>query len=372
MLKVVAWSAVAATTGAAALFVPIDPTVLKTVGLLDGEANVASVTAQADGRSSGYPLKIVSRHTKSGDKAAIRVVGTPTVSPYQANSKPEASRSSRVQQLAIAAAPRLITPPAAATPPTTPTSVAMVRKLQDELRRVGCYHSRIDGDWGPASRFAMAAFTKSVNAALPTDRPDVVLLTLVRRHTGKACGGNRATPAPTITTAAPSQQIGTQRISGWRARVAPAAVLADGRLAQSPYVRSPNTQVGRTQAARAQPATPLISVPRIIRGDGVLARRAIIVPPSDAGATTIVASGSRSRTFDQGRMALGVIPAPRAAGPLSALQGDLFGQRSARRPLIERRRYRKPRPRARRTVKRRRYRRSRSSSWRKNAFNVDN
>jgi hypothetical protein len=65
--------------------------------------------------------------------------------------------------------------------------------LQLELQRVGCYEREINGFWTTSSRMAMQMFLERVNAALPIDEPDVVLLRLVQAHSGAACG--RTCPA---------------------------------------------------------------------------------------------------------------------------------------------------------------------------------
>lgn len=64
----------------------------------------------------------------------------------------------------------------------------LARDLQHELKRVGCYEGEVDGSWGPGSRRAMNAFTERVNATLPVDEPDYILLTLVQGHRAAACG----------------------------------------------------------------------------------------------------------------------------------------------------------------------------------------
>jgi hypothetical protein len=68
------------------------------------------------------------------------------------------------------------------------TRFELARDLQRELRRVGCYKGEITGAWTPAAQAAMAAFMDRVNATLPTDEPDYILLTLVQGHGGIACG----------------------------------------------------------------------------------------------------------------------------------------------------------------------------------------
>ncbi|MGE8944234.1 hypothetical protein ACO2I3_20215 [Leptospira interrogans] len=63
----------------------------------------------------------------------------------------------------------------------------LARELQTELRRVGCYYGEIDGDWGSGSKRAMSGFTSRVNASLPVDAPDAIMLTMIRRFDGQAC-----------------------------------------------------------------------------------------------------------------------------------------------------------------------------------------
>jgi hypothetical protein len=65
---------------------------------------------------------------------------------------------------------------------------ALVHELQHELARVGCYDGAINGFWTLQTRKSMAAFVERANAKLPTDKPDAILLALIRHHTGPACG----------------------------------------------------------------------------------------------------------------------------------------------------------------------------------------
>lgn len=69
--------------------------------------------------------------------------------------------------------------------PATP--VALARSIQSELRRVGCYLGEVDGIWGGGSKRAMGMFMDRVNAALPTDQPDVFMLSLLRTETDAIC-----------------------------------------------------------------------------------------------------------------------------------------------------------------------------------------
>jgi hypothetical protein len=80
-------------------------------------------------------------------------------------------------------------PPAAATPIDPSDRAALARALQGELKRVGCYQGEITGVWTTSSRLAMKTFNERVNAALPVDAPDPVLLSLVQGHRERACDG---------------------------------------------------------------------------------------------------------------------------------------------------------------------------------------
>jgi hypothetical protein len=79
--------------------------------------------------------------------------------------------------------------PAVAPRPIDPTDRAVLaRALQRELKRVGCYHGEITGVWTTSSRMAMKTFNERVNATLPVDNADPVLLSLVQGHRERACG----------------------------------------------------------------------------------------------------------------------------------------------------------------------------------------
>ena len=69
-----------------------------------------------------------------------------------------------------------------------PDRASLSQELQRELRRVGCYDGQINGSWTPATRKAMKAFTDRVNATLPVEKPDYILLTLVKGQQDTVCG----------------------------------------------------------------------------------------------------------------------------------------------------------------------------------------
>jgi len=64
----------------------------------------------------------------------------------------------------------------------------LARELQRELRRLGCYDGKLNGSWTRATRAAMTTFTRRINATLPVDKPDEILLALVQGQRAQVCG----------------------------------------------------------------------------------------------------------------------------------------------------------------------------------------
>ena len=64
----------------------------------------------------------------------------------------------------------------------------LTREIQLQLKGIGCYRGTIDGVWSATVRRSMKAFTDRVNATLPVEQPDIVLLAMLQSHQGRACG----------------------------------------------------------------------------------------------------------------------------------------------------------------------------------------
>ena len=64
----------------------------------------------------------------------------------------------------------------------------LVRSLQTEMRRVGCYEGELSGQWTPGTKRALGAFVARLNASLPVEEPDYILLALARSQTASVCG----------------------------------------------------------------------------------------------------------------------------------------------------------------------------------------
>lgn len=120
--------------------------------------------------------------------AVARAVVPTAEAPVQAGTGSSVVTGSIAQpgQPAIAVAPR-------GQPNGDMSRDELVRNLQRELKRVGCYAGDIDGDWGTGSKRAMLSFTDRVNASLPVEQPDFILLTLLKGQAPGVCG--RTCPA---------------------------------------------------------------------------------------------------------------------------------------------------------------------------------
>jgi hypothetical protein len=100
------------------------------------------------------------------------------------------------------------------TPRDSTSRYKLISDIQQQLKRVGCYYGRIDGSWNASTKDAMRSFTDRINAELPLDEPDYLLLTLAQAHAGKACGecppglaptaNGRCIPQPTVAQSRPA------------------------------------------------------------------------------------------------------------------------------------------------------------------------
>ncbi len=119
---------------------------------------------------------------------------------------------------------------------------ALIRDIQKELKRVGCYWGKIDGDWGPGSKRAMQGFVRTVNATLPTNKPDYILLALARSQTAQVCGVTAPAPIIAHNTRTLDKKVAAKnspRSARRAARVSPVSVPQPrlARVGQLPVAR---------------------------------------------------------------------------------------------------------------------------------------
>ena len=102
--------------------------------------------------------------------------------------------------------------------------VELVRDLQRELSRVGCYNGSLDGQWNGATRQSMGDFLARVNARLPLNSriascwPSFeVTLTIATQNVGRGMGNllARRTPHWRIRVSTLSMRTMCQTKAAW-------------------------------------------------------------------------------------------------------------------------------------------------------------
>ena len=159
---------------------------------------IVAYSISLDGTSKQQPPTERTIEVARAPRAQPIIQPTPTVISL---SRPEASARDRIDYQQAIVVPD--------------DAVSLVREVQRELRRVGCYDREINGIWTTSSRMATQMFTERINAKLPIDKPDAVLLSLLQSQTGVVCGkscpsgqaidaGGRCIPAALLSTTAKS------------------------------------------------------------------------------------------------------------------------------------------------------------------------
>ena len=82
----------------------------------------------------------------------------------------------------------------------------LARELQTELARVGCYRLRVDGQWGPGSRRALANYLTRTDQSADGQDPTPEVIRMVRASETEVCPAPvaRAAPATRATPARPA------------------------------------------------------------------------------------------------------------------------------------------------------------------------
>src|SRR4029079_14931245 len=94
----------------------------------------------------------------------------------------------------------------------------LVRQLQSELKRLGCYHHAMNGERTSVTRQAMKDFLERANAVLPLGAPEAAHLALLKSKAEPLCGtacpvgqtlarGNQCLPNPLLAFATRQSSI---------------------------------------------------------------------------------------------------------------------------------------------------------------------
>ena len=161
----------------------------------------------------------------------------------------------------------------------------LIVDIQQHLKRAGCYWGHANGAWTASTREAMQNFTARANAALPVDKPDYLLLNLLKAYDGRACGS-----AESITASQPKD--GSGRVAMAQPEVLPWKA-ANTQQAVRLYTPLPHSTV----TTDPLPGRMAIGGPT----DFPPAAQAPLIPGSETGRVA-------TAELDQG-------PAPHAASP---------------------------------------------------------
>ena len=239
----------------------------------------------ATGSNSPDPLDEI-----QAPQVALKVVEVPATPAWQTtyapaasepvSTPPRSSSSAPPKRVAVAEVPPRI-PVAQAAWGAAPTSdrASLAREIQRHLKRVGCYDGEVNGVWSPSSRRAMKSFTDRMNATLPTDEPDFVLLAMVESHGSQACGrpcapgqsdDSRCVPSTVVTAGSRIRPLPSTGTDG-QAVVPPAAAPLDGRMA----LAGPKAETAETGALVAPAPNYELSkaAPRVDKSSAAPQRR---------------------------------------------------------------------------------------------------
>lgn len=150
--------------------------------------------------------------------------------------------------------------------------VGLATRLQQELRRIGCYTGPVDGKWGSRSRRAARAFAAAIDASLVTREPDAALLMLAEKYENRACGApceagfipndaGQCIRSRSIEVASRTEPTGSEWLPLTALDAAQDAVSGAGQDASPPLPESLRAETGLAQADEEQAgeAAPVVA-----------------------------------------------------------------------------------------------------------------
>ena len=105
--------------------------------------------------------------------------------------------------------------------------VSLTRAVQAELKRAGCYSGPVNGVWTASTRAAMGEFAARVNARLPIDRSDPVLLALLETHNKISCAADCSTGSEPSCKTRPVLPVERSEVAGVERRRPTSAELRE-------------------------------------------------------------------------------------------------------------------------------------------------
>ncbi len=159
--------------------------------------------------------------------------------------------------------------------------VELIRSIQKELKRVGCYDGEATGAWTPATSRAMGSFVSRSNASLPVDKPDVVHLALLKgdgqpQGHWQGCQPDKAIIAAPAGVAPISQPATTPAHDAARKPPLPGAMAVGGPRAED-STGEDEVSPSLTNPPAAAPSAPAAAA--VVKGAATAGKR-IPAPPT--------------------------------------------------------------------------------------------
>jgi hypothetical protein len=166
---------------------------------------------------------VIAPVTATAPSSVARFSPALTLSPARSNSQLAAAAPSataptaKVESVANWQTSVAPAPAGAALEPADPESrYKLVVDIQQQLKRVGCYWGRANGAWNNSTRDAMRTFTSNTNAALPVEKPDYLLLSLLKQNSGRSCGIAETTTVATHPQKADTIAAAQPEVLPWK------------------------------------------------------------------------------------------------------------------------------------------------------------
>ena len=224
-------------------------------------AEVTRISAAPDRTARGATVTGTSLLSSLAQSAANRSGSTPAASVAQTGTVTfDAAKQAGTWTTVVTAERAIDNRLSSSKPGDSETRTQLARDLQRELKRVGCYGGEITGSWTPSTKRAMSAFMDRVNATLPVEEPDYILLTLVQGQVAAACGaecppgqalsdGGRCVPNAVVAQASRKTQREEQRRIALERKASEERQVAEGRKAAEIRDAEQKAEAVRTAAA---------------------------------------------------------------------------------------------------------------------------
>jgi uncharacterized caspase-like protein len=144
-----------------------------------------------------------SERLASAEKERALRQSAPQTSPAQSPDGTPPSQAAP-QKLALQSKPEQPLPPSDNSEPST----ELLRDLQKQLQRVGCYVGAVDGHWGPKSKEAVRNFLRHTGQASASDEATPATLKAITTHKDRVCPRIASRTPATDRPAAPQRPRG--------------------------------------------------------------------------------------------------------------------------------------------------------------------